>query len=228
MRRNLLSPLDELTSRARAEGISVPDIRVLTRSGDTPAAERRRMIRKPPEILITTPESLNLLLCSQNARVGLTSLRTVILDEIHAVVGTKRGTHLITAVDRLVPLSGEFQRIALSATVRPVETVAAFVGGYTSDYPNAPETRRPREVIPVQSQERKRYDLSIRFPVHKEANSAREEFRSTLIDDIQGVTKKNRTTLVFTNSRRMCEKISLNLNAGRDQPVAYAHHGSLA
>ena len=87
------------------------------------------MIRRPPEILITTPESLNLLLSSKSGRSMLTGIATVILDEIHAVVDGKRGTHLITAVDRLVPLSGEFQRVALSATVNPMERVAAFVGG---------------------------------------------------------------------------------------------------
>ena len=88
------------------------------------------MLRRPPEILITTPESLNILLSSRSGRAMLLGIATVILDEIHAVVGTKRGTHLITAVDRLVRLSGEFQRIALSATVKPLSTVAEFVGGF--------------------------------------------------------------------------------------------------
>ena len=133
IRRNLLEPLGGLRQVFEEAGHSFPNIRVLTRSGDTPQSDRRQMQRHPPEILITTPESLNLLLSSGSGRSILTKISTIILDEIHAVVGTKRGTHLITAVDRLVRLSGEFQRIALSATIRPMETVAEFVGGYTTD-----------------------------------------------------------------------------------------------
>ncbi len=129
IQRNLFSPLDELRDLFQRAGENFPEIRVLTRSGDTPQSDRRRMLRKPPEILITTPESLNLLLSSHGGRSILTSLSTVILDEIHGVFGTKRGVYLMTAVDRLVRLSGEFQRIALSATIEPLETVAAFVGG---------------------------------------------------------------------------------------------------
>ena len=129
-----------------------PNIRALTRSGDTPQEERRRMLRQPPEILITTPESLNLLVSSQGGRGLLSGLQTVILDEIHAVVGSKRGVHLMTAVDRLVHLSGEFQRIALSATVRPLERVAEFVGGYrlVGGSPGAAEYQ-PRPVQILQS-----------------------------------------------------------------------------
>ncbi len=130
VQRNLLKPLAELRDTFDRAGTAFPAISVLTRSGDTPGGERRRMVRRPPEILITTPESLNLLLSSRSGRGMLTGIATVILDEIHAVVGTKRGTHLITAVDRLVPLCGDFQRIALSATVNPAERVAEFVGGF--------------------------------------------------------------------------------------------------
>ena len=119
VQRNLLEPLAELSKFFSNAGVPFPPISVMTRSGDTPGEERRKMVRRPPEVLITTPESLNLLLSSRSGRSLLTGVATVILDEIHAVAGTKRGTHLITAVDRLVPLSGEFQRIALSATVNP-------------------------------------------------------------------------------------------------------------
>jgi ATP-dependent Lhr-like helicase len=120
IQRNLLTPLDELRKTFVGEGEGFPEIHVLTWSGDTPSSERRRMVRHPPEILITTPESLNL----------LPALSTVILDEIHGVYGTKRGVYLITAVDRLVKLCGEFQRIALSATIEPREKVAEFVAGF--------------------------------------------------------------------------------------------------
>ena len=102
-----------------------------TRSGDTPQAERRRMLKYPPEILITTPESLNLILSSPKAREILKDIATVIIDEVHAVSSSKRGTHLITAVDRICLIASEFQRIALSATIKPLEVTAAFIGGYT-------------------------------------------------------------------------------------------------
>ena len=130
IQRNLVAPLEAIRARFADAGEPFPQVRVMVRSGDTPAGDRRRMLRHPPEILITTPESLNLLLLSTAGRDSLADLSLVILDEIHAVAGTKRGTHLITAVDRLVPLAGEFQRICLSATVKPMETVAAWAGGY--------------------------------------------------------------------------------------------------
>lgn len=151
IRRNLIQPLEEIRSIFKAAGQSFPDIRVFTRSGDTPQSERRRMLRHPPEILITTPESLNLLFSSKSGLQLFTALTTVILDEIHAVIGEKRGVHLITAVDRLIRLSGEFQRIALSATVNPLEPVAAFVGGYQKTGSSNAPSYQPREVRIVRS-----------------------------------------------------------------------------
>jgi ATP-dependent Lhr-like helicase len=160
IRLNLLGPLEALRSGFAAAGEAVPEVRALVRSGDTPAPERRRMLRRPPEILITTPESLNLMLLSEGGRESLRDVETVILDEVHAVAGGKRGTHLITAVDRLVPLAGEFQRIALTATVRPLEAVAAWVGGYALG-----ETGYvPRAVEIAVSRAEKRYELRVRYP----------------------------------------------------------------
>jgi len=115
------------------------------------------MLRRPPEILITTPESLNLLLSSKNNRLILSGLETVILDEIHAVLDSKRGTHLITAVDRLVPLAGEFQRLALSATVRPLEPVADFVGGFKARQAGEDCHYEKRPVVILRSAAKKHY-----------------------------------------------------------------------
>src|SRR5690606_13766035 len=129
----------------------------------TPAAERRRMLRRPPDILITTPESLNLMLLTEAGRDSLRKTAVVILDEIHAVAGSKRGVHLITAVDRLVPLAGDFRRIALSATVRPPERIAAFVGGYT----RGAAGYVPRQVEIIASRTRKAYELKVRYPVDR-------------------------------------------------------------
>ena len=127
IQRNLLGPIEELKEYFAQAGEEFPDIRVLTRSGDTPQEDRRRMLRHAPEILITTPESLNILLSSKNNRDLLTGISTVILDEVHTLVASKRGTHLITAVERVTRLSGEFQRITLSATVKPMEVTADFI-----------------------------------------------------------------------------------------------------
>jgi ATP-dependent Lhr-like helicase len=130
IQRNLLTPLEELEQVFHAREMDFPAIRVRTRSGDTPQSERRRMLRHPPEILITTPESLNLMLSSMGGRSMLGQVDTVILDEIHALISEKRGTYLMTAVDRLVLLAGDFQRMGLSATIKPLDVVAEFIGGY--------------------------------------------------------------------------------------------------
>ena len=213
IQRNLLEPLDELSRVFKREKEFFPEIKVLTRSGDTPASDRRRMVRHPPEILITTPESLNLLLSSPVSRNILTTVLTVILDEIHAVVSTKRGVHLITAVDRLVPLAGDFQRISLSATIRPAARVAEFVGG-----------RRPVRI--VESSLRKQYAIHVRS--NEAALQAGDSFWYPFVEEIKEIIRRNRSTLVFTNSRRLCEKITHLVNLGEEKLIAYAHHGSLS
>lgn len=132
IQRNLVKPLEELRRIFDRLKEPFPPTKVLTRSGDTPQTDRRKMQRYPPEILITTPESFNLMLSSMGGRSILGNVSTVILDEIHSVINSKRGTYLITAVDRLTALSGEFQRIALSAAVKPLKTVADFIGGFSA------------------------------------------------------------------------------------------------
>ena len=160
--RNLRSPLVGIRQAAARAGLAVPDIRVGVRTGDTPAAERRAFASRPPDILITTPESLFLVLTSA-ARAGLVGVRTVILDEIHAVAGTKRGAHLAVSLERLDALleehGGPAQRIGLSATVRPVETVARFLGGARTQ---ADGGRAVQVVQPVST---KRVEVSVVVPV---------------------------------------------------------------
>jgi ATP-dependent Lhr-like helicase len=227
IQRNLLGPLEEIKEIFREAGEVFPEIRVLTRTGDTPQEERRRMLRHPPEILITTPESLNLILSSPAARVILSRLSTVILDEIHSVVGNKRGVHLITAVERLVRLSGEFQRIALSATLRPLETVAEFVGGFSLQ--GSPENPRyePRRVTLVRSVLQKQYDLHLRYiPVVPEEDPG--DVWGPMVAGVKKIILQNRSTLIFVNSRRLSETLTLKINEGEKEPLAYSHHGSLS
>lgn len=228
IRRNLLTPLTELRSIFERENVFFPNITVKTRSGDTPQNERRRMLRHPPEILITTPESLNLLLSSAGGRTLLGGITTVILDEIHAVVGNKRGVHLISAVDRVVRLAGEFQRICLSATVKPFETVAEFVGGFTLCGSAAAPTYAPRPVTVVRSQMPKQYRLTVRFPKEAADRHPGEPVWKPLVREFKKIIDRNRATLLFTNSRRLCEKLTLKINKAQTRTTAYAHHGSLS
>ncbi|MBU2514621.1 DEAD/DEAH box helicase [bacterium] len=226
--RNLNQPLSAIKTVFEKAGQEFPLIRVSTRSGDTSQSDRRRMLRHPPEILITTPESFNLLLSSQSGRTILTTLSTVILDEIHAVVGDKRGTHLITAVDRLVRLSGEFQRIALSATVKPLEVVADFTGGFELAGGKQAPDYKPRKVSIVQSDTRKEYDIKVKFPENEIRKDIEDSLWETLAEEFTGIIRKNRSTLLFANSRKLSEKLTYLINNAAKQQLAYSHHGSLS
>jgi ATP-dependent Lhr-like helicase len=222
--RNLRGPLAGLRS----------ELRVAVRTGDTPQRERAAMLREPPDILITTPESLFLLLTSQ-ARELLRSVETLILDEVHAVAGTKRGAHLALSVERLEALLDEpVQRIGLSATQRPLEEIGRFVAG-----------GRPIEL--VDAGVAKRLDLEVVVPVEdmREPGSSREEgfdaqsIWPSIYPALLELVRAHRSTIVFVNNRRLAERLALRLNelaaagaegalANQTSEVARAHHGSLA
>jgi ATP-dependent Lhr-like helicase len=228
IRRNLLEPLHELRQAYRRSERQFPDIHVQTRSGDTPQAERRKMLRTPPEILITTPESLNLLISSKGARSLFRGLKSVILDEIHAVFGSKRGVHLISAVERLAVANGEFQRVALSATVRPMEKVAAFVGGYMLGENSSKKEHTPRPVAVVTSKQLKAYAVKVCYPVEILDRKAHDSIWDPLAKVFRRIISNNQATLFFTNSRRLSEKLTFLVNQGQSNPLAYSHHGSLS
>ena len=232
IQRNLLAPLGELR-----ESRGFPRIRVQARSGDTPQSERQKMLRQPPDILITTPESLLLLLTTARGRAALATVETVVLDEVHALVDNRRGVQLMVSLERLSRLAGELQRIALSATVRPLDTVAAYVGGHGPD-------GAARQVVVVAgggveqgahsrgglpSQPDKQIDLRVFFPeevLNAAANG--ENIWGPLAANFKARIESNRATLLFTNSRQLAEKITLKINEDELAPIAYAHHGSLA
>ena len=212
--RNLRSPLAGIRHAATRLGLPEPDLTVGVRSGDTPADERRRFGRTPPDILITTPESLFLLLTSQ-ARESLRGVETVIVDEVHAVAGTKRGAHLALSLERLDHLlERPAQRIGLSATVRPVEEVARFLGG-------------PHDVEVVQPPSTKTVELEVVVPVEdlgelgqttgEVSGSAAGDERRTSIwphveERIVDLVQAHRSTIVFANSRRLAERLCARLN----------------
>jgi ATP-dependent Lhr-like helicase len=204
--RNLRGPLAGLGSQ----------LTVAVRTGDTPAKERAAMLRHPPDILITTPESLYLLLTSK-AREMLKSLETVILDEVHAVAGSKRGSHLALSLERLERLVGKpIQRIALSATQRPLEEIGRFVSG-----------GRPIEI--VDAGVRKKLDLAVQVPVPdmRELGQTGSIWPS-IYPEIVELVKAHRSTIVFVNNRRLAERLALRVNEAADEELARAHHGSLA
>jgi ATP-dependent Lhr-like helicase len=230
IRRNLLEPLAELQPRFETSDRAAPAVRVMSRTGDTPPHERRQMIKNPPEILITTPESLNILLTSRGGRQLFDGLETVILDEIHAVVGSKRGVHLMTAVERLVPLTGEVQRIALSATVRPLERIARWAGGHRLDHVGGAEARYvPRDVAVVAAESPKRYELEVALPVAEPGLSREPDtLWAELTSRLKSTVRANRSTLIFGNSKRTVEKVARFLNEDEHTQLAYSHHGALS
>lgn len=224
VRLNLLEPLSEIRELSEAKGISLPEIGVETRSGDTSQYRRRRMIEKPPQILITTPESLNIMLANPRARLLFSDLKTVILDEIHALAASKRGVHLVSALERLITISGEFQRLALSATVADPERVAAFAAGYA-----APGALRPMGI--VRSADRKQISLDIDVipePTQKLAPADRDTPWKRLVERLLPLVEAERSSLIFVNSRRLAERLSFLLNDAAQTDIAYAHHGSLS
>lgn len=234
IRENLLSPLAELKKQFLSENIRIPEIRIQTRSGDTSSGERRIMIKRPPEILITTPESLNLIISSPIARNMLRGLKTVILDEIHAVASTKRGSYLMTAIERLELLSRGFQRIALSATVRPLETIAAFVGGsemvIKKQRNKELQSYSPRPVKIVSSQVVKKIRITVEGVHFDNTNTDSDDdiFWRSLASRIRVIIGRNSSTLVFVNNRRLAERLTLYINENCESPLAYSHHGSLS
>jgi ATP-dependent helicase Lhr and Lhr-like helicase len=244
VQRNLRTPLAGIKHRAHELGLDFPDISVLVRSGDTPQRERQAMVSRPPHILITTPESLYLMLTSPRARDIFRTVRTAIVDEIHTLAGNKRGVHLALSLERLQHLAGQpVQRIGLSATIRPLAEVARFLGGNewvgvdkergrqvdkeTSRQGDegAEEGRvlRPRAVTMVDAGYRKALDLRVETVVEDFRSLPGESIWPSIMPRVAALIRQHRTTLIFANDRRRAERTADRLNeqiaaeaAGRD------------
>lgn len=215
--KNLQPPLAGIADLLRAGGSPEVAIRTWVRTGDTPAGERQRMGRTPPHIVVTTPESLYLLLTSASGRRMLRTVRTVIVDEIHALAGTKRGAHLALSLARLDALTGQrTQRIGLSATAQPLTAVAAFLTGRTTG------------CAIVDAGHHRQWDLALELPDAPLEAVMSNAVWDELYDRLAQRALAHRTTLVFVNTRRQCERLARQLadRLGRDQVAA--HHGSLA
>jgi len=225
IQRNLDRPLADLRSRFAAAGQEFPEIRVAVRTGDTPASARARMLRKSPHILITTPESLNIMLTTLKGRGMFSSTRAVIVDEIHAIAGTKRGSHLALTLERLEALvETSPQRIGLSATQRPLEEVARFLGGCEDSADGRPQFR---PVTIVDCGMTKEMVISVESPVADLGNVGGSIWPA-VAPLVLGHIRASRTTLVFVNNRAQAEKIAARVNALAEEEIALPYHGSLA
>jgi ATP-dependent Lhr-like helicase len=232
--RNLRAPLAGIRRMAERLGVDAPEIRIASRTGDTPAEARRQLAKTPPDILVTTPESLYLLLTSQ-AREILRGVEHVIVDEVHAIAATKRGSHLALSLERLAHLAdADPQRIGLSATQRPLSAIAAFLGGVG------------REVEVVDAGARKELDLEVIVPVEDMARmgeamdvddapggpaagpEARHSIWPSIHPRLLELIRAHRSTLIFVNSRRLAERLSARLNELAGEELVRAHHGSIA
>ncbi len=244
--RNLRAPLAGIRVTAERMEVAFALPRVGVRTGDTSSRDRRALVREPPDILITTPESLYLMLTSQ-ARETLRGVETVIVDEIHAMASTKRGAHLFLSLERLEELrdgSEPLQRVGLSATQRPLDEIARLLGGYdvAPDAPDGPATARPVSVL--DASEKKVFDVRVEVPVEdmtrladesggRQSDSGKDETALTSIwpsiyPRLVELIRAHRSTLVFVNSRRLAERLSRAINEQAGEELALAHHGSVA
>ncbi len=231
IRLNLDEPLIGIRRAAERAGLRLAEIRAGLRTGDTPAHERSAMLRRPPHIIVTTPESLFNLLTSPRFRESLAAVRYVIVDELHAIAGNKRGAHLMVTLerlDRMVRARGGTRpaRIGLSATLNPIERLGCFLAGCDNELPGA---SAPRAVRIVRADDRPReLDLAIIAPGPELGPIATHPHWEAMYEEVARLVGEHRTTLLFTLSRRWAERIALNLQSRLGAGAVMAHHGSLA
>jgi ATP-dependent Lhr-like helicase len=217
IQKNLEVPLGEILALAAERGLLMPEIRTAVRTGDTLMKERRAMLKRPPHILVTTPESLYILLTANSSRAILRDVETVIVDEIHAVADDKRGAHLTLSLERLELLANRPTRIGLSATQKPIEDIAHFLTG----------AGRPAPSI-VKVGHRRKLDLAVEVPPSELGPIASNEMWGEIYDRIAELALQHRSTLVFVNTRRLAERLAMHLGERIGEELVAAHHGSLA
>src|SRR5271156_5340314 len=218
IQKNLDTPLGEILQLAQQRGFLMPEIRTAVRTGDTLMHERRAMQKPPPHILVTTPESLYILLTAEKSREILRTVKTVIVDEIHAIADDKRGAHLSLSLERLDALTGNRStRIGLSATQKPIELIANFLAG----------NDRPGPAI-VQISQRRHLDLAVEVPASELGPVASNEMWEEIYKRIADLVLANRSTLIFVNTRRLAERVGHHLAAILGQDAVASHHGSLS
>src|SRR5579862_5097572 len=218
IQKNLEIPLGEILALANESGMLMPEIRTAVRTGDTLMHERRAMLKRPPHILVTTPESLYILLTAASSRAILRDVETVIVDEIHAVADDKRGAHLALSLERLDALTHQRPvRIGLSATQKPIELVAHFLTGSGSAEP-----------VVVNIGHKRKMDLAIEVPPMPLGPVASNEMWDAIYDRLVELVRQHRSTLIFVNTRRMAERLAHQLGERIGEENVAAHHGSLS
>ena len=223
IQKNLELPLGEILAMAGERGLLMPEIRTAVRTGDTLTHERRAMLKRPPHILVTTPESLYILLTADRSRAILRDIETLIVDEIHAVADDKRGAHLTLSLERLEALTHRPPvRIGLSATQKPIEEVAHFLTGHSHS-----RNSRPDPVI-VNIGHKRKLDLAVEVPSMPLGPVASNEMWDEVYDRLVALVAQHRSTLVFVNTRRMAERVAHNLGERIGEENVAAHHGSLS
>ncbi|HWA80485.1 MAG TPA: DEAD/DEAH box helicase, partial [Acetobacteraceae bacterium] len=223
VQRNLEAPLAGIREALRMQGLPDIEIRTWVRTGDTPPGERERMRRRPPHIVVTTPESLYILLGSESGRTMLGTTRWVIVDEIHALAASKRGAHLALSLERLAALTGDkLLRIGLSATQNPITAIADLLVGAAAD-----GTPAAKPMIVDTGHQRAR-DLALELPASPLEAVMSADVWTQVYDRLAGLITAHRTTLVFVNTRRMAERVARALSERLGEEAVTAHHGSLA
>jgi ATP-dependent Lhr-like helicase len=218
IQKNLQGPLGEIVQLAGRKGLRMQEIRTAVRTGDTLMPERRAMLKRPPHILVTTPESLYILLTAERSRAVLRDVETVIVDEIHAVAGSKRGAHLALSLERLEQVAGKPPvRIGLSATQKPLEEIAHFLTGQN----------RPAPAV-VNIGHRREMDIGIEVPRSELGAVASNEMWDEIYARIAELVRQHRSTLVFVNTRRLAERVAMHLAKHLGEEAVTAHHGSLS
>ncbi|MGC8753313.1 MAG: DEAD/DEAH box helicase, partial [Fervidicoccaceae archaeon] len=229
IRRNLKEPIEGIRKIAIEKySIELPELKVSVRTSDTTESERQAMVRRPPHFLITTPESLSLILVSPRFRERLKDVKWVIVDEIHEMASSKRGTSLSLMLERLEWLVGKpLQRIGLSATIAPLAEIARFLGGYEDD-------GSPRKVKIVDARFKKPFDIKVILPIENLMRSTSEELNEAIYRTIADLVLKHRSTLIFTNTRSATERVVYKLksilssNSMISMDDIEAHHSSLS
>ncbi len=222
--KNLLTPLNEIKELIRGRGGEPPDIRIAIRTGDTTQSERSKMLKKPPHIIITTPESLSLMITAPKFSERLKMVRWVIIDEVHSLCENKRGVHLTISLERLREIAGhDFIRIGLSATIHPLEEIAKFLVGYRDD-------GRLRDCVIVDARFIKEKDLRLETPVRDLIYTSSDERNYMLYQYLKKIIDSHRTTLIFTNTRSGAERVAYHLVKYGivDQDKLGVHHSSLS
>jgi len=213
--RNLELPLSGLRQKTSEQGLEIPEVKISVRTGDTPQKERTRMLKDPPDILITTPESLFIMLTSDSYRKLFSTTEYIIVDEIHSICSNKRGVHLSLSIERVERIAGKpLKRIGLTATINPLEEAARFLSG-------------GRDVTVINCDRKRPLELSLSLPVKDLKVLPENTVWPSIYAELMALVRAHRSTLIFVNNRRVAEMVAAGMNSLAGEPFVRTHHGSV-